>query len=1533
VNPVVFTFEENMKRKFRLITLIALLLLTAVLAGSLAMMAAGPARQQSITPSASNFDIRTDGSKETLAKRAALRQKLTPQQRARQAEIARGINEARAAFQRNGSGEVMLSALTGGPEIVSAAPDGGNFLTAPSAQTREQIVRNFLAGNVALYGLTREQTAQLTASGDYLNPAGNLGWLTLDQKFNDIPVFAGQLRAGLTPDGQLVRTVSTLATGIDETQLRRTSAITAAQAVAIAATAIGVNLDPASLTQKSSSADGRKLVFARGQFDEDIKVEQVYFPLEAGLVDLGWSMVLWQDVPAYYTVVDAESGELLFRKNITNEQLQPATYAVYNDDSPAPLSPSNATPGSGIQGAGISRSLQIVISELPLFDNLGWITDGGNITTGNNVDAGLDLDATNGIDAGTRATGSPFRVFDFSYNPPPLGTDAPSLANYRMGVVTDLFFWSNRYHDQLYQYGFTEPAGNFQSNNFGRGGLGLDFVRAEAQDSSGTNNANFSTPPDGSLPRMQMYLFTAPNPDRDGGIDHDVVLHELSHGLSNRLHGNASGLNTTQSGGMGEGWSDYYARALLSTASEDVNGVYAAGAYATLNLSGVGTNNYYYGIRRFPYAVKTNLGTNGRPHNPLTFADIDPVQIDVTDGAFAAAFTGRAEEVHNIGEVWCMALLEVRARLITRLGFVAGNARALQIVTDGMKLDPVNPTLLDARNAIVLADRAGFGGADEADIWAGFAARGMGFSAKINGGVSVTEAFDLPNLLLGTVIFSDAGCNNNGAADPGETLTLTVPVSNLLNTSATSVTASVTGGGTGNYGTITAGNTATQTISYTVPAGAVCGTVLNVTVNINSSFGAVARTFPLLVGQLTTTFTENFDGVTAPGLPAGWTTSFTGGGANWTTSTTTPDTAPNAAFTPNGGSAGSSTLVSPSIPISIAGARLTFRHSYDFEEGFDGGALEIKIGAGAFTDILTAGGAFLSNPYNEVLPPISTNPPCSHGLPRHNAWTGNSGGYVTTAVQLPAAAAGQTIQLRWIAGFDCNTAETGWRVDSISIGGNAVCSATGCCPTISITPASVPAGVVGTPYNQTLTATGGAGAPTFSLVVGTLPDGLMLSSAGALTGVPTQAGSSTVTIKATDTNGCMGTQVYTITIIAGGNGLQFYPLPRPVRLLDTRPGGNCDSVTTPITAGTSITTLARTTCESITIPATAQAVVGNLTVINQTSQTGYLTIYPDGQTVPVASNMIYGPGQVLSNNFTVGLSGAGNFNVFGERTIHVVVDISGYFAPPGAGGLYYHPLPKPIRLLDSRAGQGNCDSVSTPIPAGTSLTTLARTTCETLTIPTAAQAIVGNATVINGSGQTGYLTIYPNGVSVPLAANMIYSPGQILSNAFTVSLSAAGEFNIFGERTIDIAVDVAGYYSAEATDANGPGLLFTPLVRPLRLLDTRAGQGNCDSVSTPVTGGTSITTLARTTCESITIPVTAQSIIGNVTVINQTGLAGYLTLYPTGVAQPLVANMIYFPGQVLSNAFVVGLNGTGQFNTFAERTLEAIIDVSGYFAP
>jgi subtilisin-like proprotein convertase family protein len=378
-----------------------------------------------------------------------------------------------------------------------------------------------------------------------------------------------------------------------------------------------------------------------------------------------------------------------------------------------------------------------------------------------------------------------------------------------------------------------------------------------------TNNANFTTPPDGISGLMQMYVFDFPIPNRDGDLDQEIVLHELTHGVSNRLHANAAGLNSFISRGMGEGWSDYYARALLSTADEDVNGLYASGAYATFQLSILGTDNYYYGIRRFPYAVKTAVGANGKPHNPLTFADTDQAQLDTTDGAFPESPLGfsfnRAIEPHNLGEIWCMTLLEMRARLINRLGFDDGNKRALQVVTDGMKLDPVSPNMLQGRNSILLADCAGFGGSDEMDIWAGFAARGMGFSAKYNSATSVTEAFDMPNLSLGGVTFTDNSCAADAFADPGDPLTLNIPLSNpFCATAANGVSISVNGGGSVTYGDIPAGATLSQGVPFTVPSDAACGSQLTLNAVITSSIGTVTRTFNLRIGKPASTLTASY---------------------------------------------------------------------------------------------------------------------------------------------------------------------------------------------------------------------------------------------------------------------------------------------------------------------------------------------------------------------------------------------------------------------------------------------------------------------------------------------------------------------------------------------------------------------------------------------------------------------------------------------------------------------------------------------------
>jgi subtilisin-like proprotein convertase family protein len=158
--------------------------------------------------------------------------------------------------------------------------------------------------------------------------------------------------------------------------------------------------------------------------------------------------------------------------------------------------------------------------------------------------------------------------------------------------------------------------------------------------------------------------------------------------------------------------------------------------------------------------------------------------------------------------------------------------------------------MLQGRDSILTADCAGFGGADELDVWAGFAARGMGYSARYNTATSVTEAFDTPNLNVGAVTLVDNSCASNGFADPGESLTLTIPLSNpFCSTSANDVSISIDGGGSANYADIPAGATASASVPFIVPSSAACGNQLPVNVVITSSLGTVTRTFNLQVGR------------------------------------------------------------------------------------------------------------------------------------------------------------------------------------------------------------------------------------------------------------------------------------------------------------------------------------------------------------------------------------------------------------------------------------------------------------------------------------------------------------------------------------------------------------------------------------------------------------------------------------------------------------------------------------------------------------
>src|SRR5438093_11635259 len=156
---------------------------------------------------------------------------------------------------------------------------------------------------------------------------------------------------------------------------------------------------------------------------------------------------------------------------------------------------------------------------------------------------------------------------------------------------------------------------------------------------------------------------------------------------------------------MGEGWSDFYSLSLLSEPGDDPNGVYAEGGYVTFNLGGSGlTDNYFYGIRRFPYTTDTHL-------NPLTFKDIDETQFNISGGTYPpspirCSVADCAPEVHNVGEIWALMLWEARANVIARLGGAAGNGRMLQGVTDDMKLTPAILTFTQAPNAITQDDCA-----------------------------------------------------------------------------------------------------------------------------------------------------------------------------------------------------------------------------------------------------------------------------------------------------------------------------------------------------------------------------------------------------------------------------------------------------------------------------------------------------------------------------------------------------------------------------------------------------------------------------------------------------------------------------------------------------------------------------------------------------------------------------------------------------------------------------------------------------------
>ncbi len=319
----------------------------------------------------------------------------------------------------------------------------------------------------------------------------------------------------------------------------------------------------------------------------------------------------------------------------------------------------------------------------------------------------------------------------------------------------------------------------------------------------------------------------------------------------------------------------------------------------------------------------------------------------------------------------------------------------------------------------------------------------------------------------GATLVTESCAPANGVIDPGETVTVSLCVQNIggLDTTNLVGTLQVSGGvtspsGPQTYGAVVAGGPPVCR-NFTFNASGSCGGVLTASLQLQdgaANLGTLTYTFNLGIAQ--TAFSENFDAVSAPALPAGWVSSTTNGAANctptgtcalgsqWATSATSPDTGPNSAFHNDPSCVTDNTLDSPSIAIQSTSAQLIFRNKYNTESTFDGAVLEMSIDGGAFQDIITAGGSFVTGGYNGTISVNFLSP-----IAGRQAWTGNSGAFITTKVNLPAAAAGHNIKLRFRLASDCSVGVSGGgqNIDTISITDGFLC-----CSTTTSSGASVP---------------------------------------------------------------------------------------------------------------------------------------------------------------------------------------------------------------------------------------------------------------------------------------------------------------------------------------------------------------------------------------------------------------------------------------------------------------------------------------------
>lgn len=378
----------------------------------------------------------------------------------------------------------------------------------------------------------------------------------------------------------------------------------------------------------------------------------------------------------------------------------------------------------------------------------------------------------------------------------------------------------------------------------------------------------------------------------------------------------------------------------------------------------------------------------------------------------------------------------------------------------------------------------------------------------------------------------------------------------------------------------------------------------------------------------------------------------------------------------------------------------------------------------------------------------------------------------------------------------------------------------------------------------------------------------------------------------------------------------YISLPAPARVLDTRADGS--TIDGQFRGGgvrPTGSTLQLPVAGRAGVPGDAAAVVMNVTVAD-TAGSGFVTVYPCGTTQPTSSNLNFVAGKNIPNLVIAKVGAGGAMCLFTSASTQLIVDVAGYF--PGVDALT--PLPSPVRLLDTRPGGITIDSVSAggglrPAGAVQILQVSGRAG-----MPTGLSSAVLNVTV-DDPRAAGFITVYPCDAALPTASNVNYVAGQTIPNAVISKVSAAGTVCLFNSSPTQLIVDAAGYF-ANAT-------VLIPLGAPARLLDTRTDGTTIDSAFRAGGIRPSGGTVQLTVAGRAGIPANASAVVLNVTV-DQAQAAGFVTVYPTGVAQPNASNLNYVAGQTVPNAVIARLGSGGTLCLFNSGATHLIVDVAAY---